>query len=355
MTNNILVTGGCGFVGSSIAIAFRKKYPRANITCLDNLKRKGSETNILKLKERDIEFIHGDIRNNEDLNSIRGINIIIECSAEPSILAGYNYVPQYLINTNLVGTINCLDLALTNDAKLIFLSTSRVYPYKTINSLNYIENSSRFGLAKNQKTHGVSIKGINENFPLDGPRSLYGATKLASELIIQEYVDSFGLKAIINRCGVIAGAGQFGKVDQGFIAFWLAKHYWKQNISYIGFGGEGKQVRDILHIDDLFDLIEVELDQINVMNGETYNVGGGLDVSVSLKELTKSCSEITGNKISLKSVKNNRPSDIRIYLTDNAKIFDKTGWIPKKKINDILSDIYYWIKDNESALKEILL
>ena len=353
--DNILITGGCGFVGSSMAISFRNKHPEAKIWCLDNLKRRGSELNIERLKEHDISFIHGDVRNSEDLESIHDIDIILECSAEPSVLAGFSQNPEYIINTNLYGTINCLELARKNKAAMIFLSTSRVYPYETINSLNYEETESRYELSDEQRVQGASNKGFTEKFPLDGPRSLYGATKLSSELIIQEYVEAFGLKAVINRCGVIAGPWQFGKVDQGFMAYWVANHHWKKGMSYIGYGGEGKQVRDILHIDDLYNLIKIEIENFDMLSGQIFNVGGGREVSVSLKELTDLCAEITGNRIDMDVINENRPADIRIYLTDNSKINEKTGWEPEKQINDIVYDIYNWLNNNDTDLKRVLL
>lgn len=352
--NNILITGGCGFVGSSLAIKFKTNYPKTNIICLDNLKRRGSELNISRLKEVGIEFFHGDIRNKEDLKAVGQVDIIIECSAEPSVLAGYNSSPEYLINTNLLGTINCLEKAREDQAAFIFLSTSRVYPIKTINQLSYVEKETRFELGDNHSIAGVSENGFGEMLSLLGPRSLYGATKLASELIIQEYIDMYGVKSVINRCGLLTGPWQFGKVDQGVVVLWVARHYWKQKLSYIGFGGEGKQVRDMLHIDDLYRLLDIQIKKLSEYNGEIFNVGGGLEVSLSLRELTALCEEITGNRIEISKEKENRPADIPFYVTDNSKVSQMTGWIPQIKPKDIIKDIYSWIVANENILKGVL-
>ncbi|MEK6647092.1 MAG: NAD-dependent epimerase/dehydratase family protein [Candidatus Firestonebacteria bacterium] len=349
----ILITGGAGFVGSSLAIKLKIQYPKNHIICLDNLKRRGSELNIDRLKHYGIEFLHGDIRNKEDIESIRDINLILECSAEPSVLAGYNS-PEYLINTNLLGTINCLELARKRKSDFIFLSTSRVYPFKTINSLNFTVAKTRFELKNKQDIIGVSAKGYTENFPLQGSRSLYGATKLASELLIQEYQEMYNIRAVINRCGVITGPWQFGKIDQGFVVLWIAKHFWKQKLSYIGFGGEGKQVRDIVHIDDLYNLINIQLKNIGKFNGEIFNVGGGKNISVSLNELTSICEKITGNKIKISKIQDNRNADIRIYLTDNTKVTKLTGWQPKISITNIIEGIHNWIKNNEKQLIKVL-
>jgi CDP-paratose 2-epimerase len=350
-----LITGGCGFVGSSLALQLQKHYSDIKIICLDNLRRRGSELNISRLKKNGIEFVHGDIRNKEDLESVGKIDVILECSAEPSVLAGYDSSPEYLINTNLLGTINCLELARKREADFIFLSTSRVYPVSTINNLKIRETGSRFELEDHQEIPGASGKGVSEDFPLNGARSLYGATKLSSELIIQEYVSMYNLRGVINRCGVLTGPWQFGKADQGVIVLWMTRHFWKQNLSYIGFGGEGKQVRDILHVDDLYNLLDIQLNSMDKHSGEIYNVGGGREISVSLQELTGFCAKISNNTISMSQVKENRNADIPIYLTDNTKVTQATGWKPTTTPETILSDIHKWIEENEPALRDIFL
>lgn len=354
MQSRILITGGCGFVGSNLAIKLKTNFPDIQIVVMDNLKRRGSELNISRLKDFEIEFVHGDIRNKEDFNEIGEIDTLIEAAAEPSVLAGINSTPDYVLNSNLIGTINCLNFALKNKAKFIFLSTSRVYPIKTLNKINYEEGETRLLIAENQSFTGISTKGISEDFPLNGARSFYGTSKLASELLIQEYVEFYGLKAVINRCGVLTGPWQMGKIDQGVIVLWLAKHYWKNDLSYIGFGGEGKQVRDILHINDLFDLINLQIQDIDIYSGEIFNVGGGIETSVSLKELTSHCEKITGNKIQIKKVKENRSADIPIYITDNTKIRNMSGWQPKIRTEEILSDVFLWLRENENNVKKLL-
>ncbi|MBU1167760.1 NAD-dependent epimerase/dehydratase family protein, partial [Patescibacteria group bacterium] len=269
---NILITGGAGFVGSNLALKLRKKYPDTSISVLDNLKRRGSELNIPRLKDNNVEFIHGDIRNTEDFEEIDSIDLLLECSAEPSVLAGIDSSPSYLVNTNLVGTINCLEFARKNKSAFVFLSTSRVYPIDTINNLDYIEEDNRFNLANEQNVAGASRHGISEDFPLEEARSLYGSTKLCSEMILQEYMYSYGLKGIINRCGVITGPWQMGKVDQGVFVLWVARHIYGGQLSYIGYGGEGKQVRDFIHIDDLFDILDIQLQDIDQFSTGVYNI-----------------------------------------------------------------------------------
>lgn len=350
----ILITGGAGFIGSNLAIYFKQKYPKVKIVALDNLKRRGGELNLPRLKENRIAFVHGDIRTPEDLVLNTKIDLLIECSAEPSVLSGLDNNPLYIINTNLIGTINCLELARKDKADVIFLSTNRVYPYEPINNIKIKELETRFDWVAGQEINGWSRDGIGIDFTTQGPKTFYGATKLASELLLQEYISNYDIKGVINRCGVIAGPWQFGKVDQGVFTFWMLAHYFKKNIKYIGFGGKGKQVRDLLHVQDLFELLDLEIVSINKISGNIYNVGGSRQVSLSLLETTKLCEQITGNRLKIGSDKISRPGDIKIYLSDNAKVKKDLGWQPKKNAEDILVGVYEWIKENEGQINKSL-
>lgn len=350
----ILITGGAGFVGSTLCFDLKKKYPNYEIVAFDNLKRRGSELNLTEFKKQGIEFVHGDIRNKEDIDAIGQFDVLVEASAEPSVSAGLDSNPTYVINNNLYGSINCFNACLEYKAKLIFLSTSRVYPIERIETANYTEEETRFSFTNDQKEEGISEKGISEDLNINGARSFYGTTKLSSELFIQEYAEFYGLDAAITRFGVIAGPRQMGKTDQGVVTLWMAKHYWNQSLKYIGYGGLGKQVRDILHVDDVVDLIDMQIHQIEKFKGKVYNAGGGVKSSASLLEMTKICEEISGNKIEIGSEKETRPADLKIYITDNTKIENETGWSPKKTVRDIFADIHTWIDENEESLKPIL-
>ena len=353
----ILITGGAGFIGSNLAISFKRKYPAVRIIAIDNLKRRGSELNLRRLKDEEIEFIHRDIRNPEDLYFEQDISLVIECSAEPSVMAGFGDNPAYIINTNLTGTINCLELCRKHKADIVFLSTSRVYPYNIINKLKTIETDTRLIWRDRQSVNviGWSPAGIDVNFDLNGPKTLYGATKLSSEFLLEEYIANYGIKGVINRCGVIAGPWQFGKVDQGVFTLWMLAHYFKKPLKYIGFGGKGKQVRDLLHIDDLFCLIDLQVSKLDTVSGKVYNVGGGTQVSLSLLETTKLCQEITGNRLKVGVDSKNRPGDIAIYLSNNKKVSSELSWQPTHTAKEILSDIYHWIRLNGKQIKEALV
>lgn len=350
----ILVTGGAGFVGSSYAIWLARRHPGLSITAVDNLKRRGSELNLPRLREHGIDFIHADIRNPEDLRlDERRPDLIVDCSAEPSVLAGYGTGSEYVIRTNLTGTGNCLELARRCGSAVMFLSTSRVYPVALLNRIAFTETDTRFEIAEGQELPGVSREGVSEVFPLEGARSLYGATKLASEILLHEFADMYGLPVVINRCGVIAGPWQMGKVDQGVSALWVGAHRFGHPLAYIGWGGEGKQVRDILFIDDLCELLDIQLERMSDITGSTFNVGGGLLASASLLEMTRICETITGLTINIGRTADQRPGDVRIYVTDNARVRSVLGWSPHTTIEKTLAAIDSWLCDHRSSLQHL--
>ena len=349
----ILITGGAGFVGSSLALRLKQAFPGKKLVTFDNLKRRGSELNLSRLRDAGVEFIHGDIRQPGDLD-VGKVEWIIECSAEPSALAGVDGSTDYLVHTNLLGTYHCLELARKHHAGMIFLSTSRVYPLRKIQELNYRALSTRFELENQQQIPGVSPMGISEDFPLDGARTLYGTTKLASELLIAEYIENFGLPIIINRCGVLTGPWQMGKVDQGVVVLWMAKHFFGGKLSYIGFEGKGLQVRDMLHVEDLADLIEMQLHRSEHFSGEIFNVGGGVELSSSLLELTEWCEKLTGQSIPIQSDPETRPGDIPWFITDSRRIQNHSGWKPKRSLESIFEEIHLWIHSNQDQLRSVI-
>lgn len=350
----ILITGGAGFVGSALALHLKQKYPQGKIVAFDNLKRRGAELNLAQFRKAGVQFIHGDIRNPSDLNSLTDHwDIFVECSAEASVLAGVGSSPSYVLETNLCGTVNCLEMARRSCGVFIFLSTSRVYSIAPLRNLNLIEGPTRLDLSDNQVLLGVSQRGIAENFPTSTSRSLYGTSKLASEYLIQEYVSMYGLKATINRCGVIAGPGQFGNSDQGVFSLWVANHFFKRPLKYTGFGGAGKQVRDLLHIEDLIQLIDKQIEASYPHAGESFNVGGGKDRSVSLAEFTSLCEETTGNCLSISRQSDSSAVDIPWFITDSDRAQVEFSWQPRKSTRNIVSDIKEWLTKNEGLIKTL--
>ena len=349
----ILITGGCGFIGSNLAVTLRSEGYQ--ITCFDNLSRRGSEILRKRIQMNGCQFIKGDIRNKEDLKKLKKrFDLMIECSAEPSVLMGSKGSDAwFLIENNLIGSVNCFEFCRKNRLSVIFLSTSRVYPYDIINRCKFRELPIRYEYADN--VTGITRKGISVNFLLNGHRSLYGSTKLASEYILREYSYQYGIPSIINRCGIIAGPWQLGKVDQGVFTYWMANHYFKKTLRYIGFGGKGKQVRDLLHVDDLVTLVRKQIKRIEDYRGEVFNAGGGRFSNISLLETSKLCEEITGNKIKIGQDLRARPADIKWFITDNGVTGSEFGWKPQKQPKDILVDTYDWLNKHDKEFKKILI
>src|SRR5215472_1577816 len=345
---SILVTGGAGFVGGNLAVFLKTKHPGTQVVAMDNLYRRGSDLNLPRLKDAGVEFVKGDIRFPDQFPK-EPYEAVVECSAEPSVLAGYNESPDYLMETNFFGTYRCLEKARNWNSKIVFLSTSRIYPIAPLESHPWVEAPTRFEWA-DVSGAPISSAGVREDCALTGARSLYGLTKFASEGLIEEYRSAFGLRASINRCSVISGPWQMGKVDQGVVALWVLRHYFSKPLKYIGYGGSGKQVRDVLHADDLCELIEEQLTNFEKWDGWLGNVGGGRAHSASLQELTALCRQVVGREVTVDSEPATRQADLRVFLADCGRLFQRTTWRPRRDVTRIVSDIFEWVRENERAL-----
>jgi CDP-paratose 2-epimerase len=270
------------------------------------------------------------------------------------VLAGMQGSPKPVLDHNLLGSINCLEACRRHHAAFMLLSTSRVYPIDPLNAVPVLERETRFEWDASALPPGVSAEGVTEAMSLEGHRSFYGASKLCSELLAREYAAGYGLRILINRCGVIAGPWQMGKVDQGVVTLWLAAHHFRRELSYIGWGGTGKQVRDVLHVADLADLILAQLKAVGSWDADVYNVGGGRSISASLAEMTTLAQQVTGRRIDIRSTPETRPVDLRVYLTDTAKLRSSFGWQPARDLATVAGDIHAWIRQHEKQLRPIM-
>ncbi len=350
----LLVTGGAGFVGATLALAFKRDFPAWEITALDNLYRKGSELSLPRLAAAGVEFRRGDVRHRQDIEECDGFDLLIECSAEPSAKAGYGDSPDYLIDTNLGGAAHCLEACRKNGAGMIFLSTSRVYPLGGLRALPLRETPEGLDPAVDAAGPGWSHDGITTGFPLAGPRSLYGATKLGAELLITEYGHAYDLPCVVTRAGMISGPWQMGKVDQGVIVLWAARHLFGGKLAYVGWGGAGQQRRDVLHVDDLYDLMRCQVETLADHRGRVFNAGGGRRNAISLRALTAACEERAGRRIAIGSVAETHASDIPWYVTDNAEVTAATGWRPTRDLDGILDDVFDWLRAHRETLEPLL-
>jgi CDP-paratose 2-epimerase len=353
----ILITGGAGFVGGALARHFRRSSSSNSVVVLDNLRRRGSAWSLAGLLSEGVTFAHGDVRNSADLDALDGtFDVLIEASAEPSVHAGIAGSPRYVLDTNLLGAMNCLEFARNRSGGLVFLSSSRIYSIEPLTKLPLVQMPTRLEFRANDcRIPGVSRDGISESFPCDSHRSYYGASKLAAELICQEYSAYAGLPVVIDRCGVIAGPGQFGKTDQGVFTLWVARHYFGRPLKYTGFGGKGLQVRDLLHPEDLCELVSRQLESWAQISGHTFNIGGGRSGSVSLQEFTALCQETLGRKVPIAEDPASSSVDVPWYMTDHAKATALLDWAPRRRPKQIVEDIAEWVRGNESHLSGVIV
>lgn len=365
----ILITGICGFAGSVIARSLLEKGSDISIAGFDNLSRKGSEINVEPLRRLGIDLRIGDVRDRTFLDSLPGADWVLDCAANPSVLAGVDGSgTRDLVDQNLYGTVNLLELCKQWKAGFVLLSTSRVYSIPPLATLPLREMPTRFDADIQPKKIpaeailafsdiqsppsafpppiGISAAGVSESFSIAPPVSLYGSTKLCSEWLALEYGAAFDLPVWINRCGVLAGAGQFGKADQGIFSYWI--HSWKTGrpLKYIGFGGTGKQVRDCLHPRNLVPLL---LKQFAVKNYHSaipriINCSGGAANSMSLLELSSWCRDRLGPSDSEFHISNSasgdsRPFDIPWMVLDSALAGQAWDWRPSTPIDSVLEEI----------------
>ena len=336
----ILITGICGFVGSTLARGLRAGWPDWEITGLDNFVRAGSEMNRQVLRELGVKLYHGDIRNPSDLEALPRCDWIIEAAANPSVLAGVDgkTSSRQLIEHNLVGTINVLELLKQWRCGFTILSTSRVYSIRALASIPVEVKGERFVPRADACLPGFSAQGVAEDFSTEPPLSLYGSSKRASEILACEYAASFDLPVSVLRCGVLAGAGQFGKIDQGIFSFWI--HSWrrKRPLKYIGCNGTGCQVRDCLHVRDLLPLVVQQMKHPRPDAPHVLNVSGGLGQSASLRQLSDWCGQRFGSQPVAVEAKD-RPFDVPWLVLDSSRAAQIWGWKPQTSLEAIWTEI----------------
>lgn len=337
----LLVTGACGFVGSTLVRQFRDEHPDIQITGLDNLSREGAETNRALLRKLGVPLIHADMRCPSDVSSLPEVDWVVDAAALPSVLAGLGGGAQsrQLVEHNLGGTLNILEFCRERRAGLILLSTSRVYSIQALCDIPLAKHGLALVPDPSQGLPaGCSSEGISEQFSTEAPLSLYGATKRASEQMALEYGLTFGFPVWINRCGVLAGAGQFGRPDQGIFAFWINAWLRERPLKYIGFDGTGAQTRDCLHPADLVPLLNRQMEDSSVGGTRIQNLSGGRRQSASLAELSAWCTERFGPR-TVGTDPRPRPFDIAWMVLDSAASKIRWGWEPRTPMETILTQI----------------
>ena len=338
----ILISGVCGFVGSTLARTFAQRGAGHRLCGCDNFIRPGSESNRAELKKLGVQLFHGDLRAASDLETLPAVDWVIDAAANPSVLAGVDgkTSSRQLVEHNLSGTVNLLEYCKRHHAGLILLSTSRVYSIAPLAALPVEALAGAFQPAQGKNLPpGLTIAGVDETFSTLAPVSLYGATKLASETLALEYGETFGLPVFIDRCGVLAGAGQFGRPDQGIFAYWLNSWLRRRPLAYLGFGGAGHQVRDCLHPRDLVPLLEKQFAAAPVVPADRIvNVSGGAASARSLRQLSDWCAARFGAH-TVKADGTPRPFDIPWLVLDHAKATRVWGWRPQTTVAAVLDEI----------------
>ncbi|MDP8223562.1 MAG: NAD-dependent epimerase/dehydratase family protein [Candidatus Lernaella stagnicola] len=348
----MLITGGCGFVGANLARHFLELG--YEVTVLDNLVRRGSEFNVPDLLSLGARFVHGDVRNAEDLNALPKFDVICETSAQPSAIDGYAN-PVFDLNNNTFGLVNVLEKARRDEAILIFWSTNKVYSGDRVNAIPVAEEPTRWvwDKAAGYAARGFSYEhGISQDFDVDGGQhSIYGVSKICGDLICQEWFDAFGVRTVVNRFSCLAGPGQFGKSAQGWVAWWVIAHHFGLPLVYIGWNG--KQVRDSLFTPDINRLVELEIEKIDACAGQVFNVGGGSEITLSLREMTAWCETTMGKSVPVEILPNPRKADHVVYISDTRRALEVLGWKPTTDLETGLGQIVEWVEAQHDRLASL--
>jgi CDP-paratose 2-epimerase len=345
----VVLTGVCGFAGSTIAAGLLEAREGLEIIGVDNLSRPGSELNRLIVQKMGVRLHHLDVRSASDIGFLKAADWVIDAAANPSVLAGVSEgaTSRQVIEHNLIGTLNLLEYCKAHGSGFTLLSTSRVYSIAQLTSLKLTVKSHAFQPVK-QQVRGLCEAGVTEEFSTDAPLSLYGVAKRASEQLAIEYGTAFSFPVHINRCGVLAGAGQFGKADQGIFSFWIHSYRWKKPLRYIGFDGRGHQVRDCLHPRDLVPLL---LRQFQKGKGPVIcNAGGGVRSSLSLRQLSDWCAERFGPH-EIASNRQVRPFDLPWLVLDSSLAAKQWKWRPRTSVEEILEEIAQHAEKNPRWLE----
>ncbi len=354
---HILITGGAGFVGSELAVRLTEQNHR--VVVMDNLVRRGSESNLERLARHGVTFVHGDVRNPEDFANLpAGIEFVCDVSAQPSVVSGYTN-PVFDITNNSLGVVRVLEFARQHHCPLIFFSTNRVYVVDRLMELPRREAATRIEWdpeawkkipAESRQRGFDPVHGVAEEFAVDGgQRSIYGLSKLLADAACQEYAHAFDMPIVVNRFGVIAGTGQFAKLDQGWVVWWAIAHYFGLPLKYIGWNG--KQVRDIVFLEDVCALVELQMNQIERFRGDIFNLGGGAANSLSLREGTALLERKLGRSTAITTEDAVRKADLPIYFTDNRKAGRMLNWQPTVSLDAGFDRILAWIRSNEATLR----
>lgn len=340
MSNNLLITGGAGFIGMNAALYFAKQG--WSITVFDNLSRRGTEFNVELLKQQipGIKIERGDVRT----DTLR-LGVLAEASDAVLHLAAQVAVttsvtdPRTDFDCNALGTFNVLEAVRQSKRRpmLLYASTNKVYG--GLESCPVTERETRYAFTGGREA-------VGEDQPLDF-HSPYGCSKGAADQYVRDYARIYGLQTVVFRQSCIYGPNQFGVEDQGWVAWFLIAGLMKRPVTIYG---NGKQVRDLLHVNDLLRAYELALAHPEKVSGQVYNLGGGASNTLSLLEFL----DMMKNELALPL--NPGSADIRagdqpIFISDNAKMLAATGWKPEVDVRSGITELAQWLRDHQEVIR----
>ncbi|MDI6784203.1 MAG: SDR family NAD(P)-dependent oxidoreductase [bacterium] len=332
----ILVTGGAGFVGSNLV---NRLVEQGNeVTIFDNLSRKGTEKNVAWLQEKfgtKVQVIQGDVRNFSQVNdAVKGKEVIFHLAAQVAVTTSVAN-PREDFEINALGTLNVLEAARLNGSNPIIVFTSTNKVYGGLEDIVVIEQPKRYSFKDYPS-------GISESRGLDF-HSPYGCSKGAADQYIRDYSRIFGLRTVVFRMSCIYGPRQFGNEDQGWVAHFIISAVFDRPITIYG---DGKQVRDILYVDDLVNAFQLAVDKIETTAGQIYNLGGGKNNTVSAwLEFREYLTELLVREIPVR-FSAWRPGDQKVYISDIRKAGYDLGWHPQIKVKEGIERLYQWVIQN---------
>lgn len=331
----VLITGGAGFIGCNLADRLILMGKR--VVVLDNLSRQGAERNLLWLRERHgraFEFVHADLRRQDDVQeALAGVDAVYHLAAQTAVTLSLRD-PRRDFEDNLLGTFNVLEAARRSPRRpiVVYASTNKVYG--ALENVPVLELETRYAFA------GLA-RGIDESFPLDF-HSPYGCSKGAADQYVRDYYRMYELPTVVFRQSCIYGPRQMGIEDQGWVAWFVLAALTSRPITVYG---DGKQVRDLLYIDDLLEAYLLAVERIEVTQGQVYNIGGAMQNTLSVWwELRPLLEELLEQRLAAPAFAPWRPGDQRIFVADTAKAQRDFGWAPRTSVREGLLRLVEWAR-----------
>jgi CDP-paratose 2-epimerase len=336
MTRKYLITGGAGFIGSNYVARLIKRGEQ--VTIYDNLSRPGSKLNLhwlQSIKTDSFSLIEADIRDQESIyDAVSDVDVIVHLAGQVAVTTSV-INPREDFEINAYGTFNVLEAARKSNKNPIVLYASTNKVYGGMEDIKVIEHETNYRYLD-------FPQGISEKFPLDF-HSPYGCSKGTGDQYVRDYHRIYGLPTVVLRQSCIYGPRQFGVEDQGWLAWFIIAVLTGKQISIFG---NGKQVRDVLFVEDLLDVYDACIENIHLAAGEVYNIGGGAGQMISVwKDFSPILEELLGKKIPV-VWGDWRPGDQKIYVSDIQKAVEELNWQPKVTVRNGLQQLFNWAQEN---------